>query len=235
MSRPEPRRRRLGSLEVIEVHASDDAPYVILFHGYGADNTDLAPLASMIQVGRPVNWIFPNGHISVPLGGHDEGRAWFPLRLAELEQSMASGSGVDLTNVAPPGMKRARENVFELLRQLKAPLDRVVLGGFSQGAMVATDAIMHGDATPAGLVLLSSTLVDADKWRSLAAQHKGLRFFQSHGNRDAVLRIEPARQLTMLLREAGWEGQLNEFGGQHEIPSDVLIRVGDFLRKILPR
>ncbi len=235
MSRKEPRRRRLGSLEVIEVHTSDGAPYVILFHGYGADNTDLAPLASMIPVGRPVNWIFPNGHISVPLGGHYEGRAWFPLRVSELEQAMATGTGVDLTKVAPPGMKRARENVFEMFRQLKVPLDRVVLGGFSQGAMVATDVTLHGEGSPAGLILLSSTLVDAETWRSLAPKRKGLPFFQSHGTHDAVLRIEPARQLATLLRESGWEGQLNEFGGQHEIPSEVLIRVGDFLRRVLPR
>lgn len=235
MSQSEARRRRLGPLEVIEIQHSASAPYVVLLHGYGADFTDLAPLARAIPIGRQVNWVFPNGHLQVELGPHMQGRAWFPLRMAELEQAMAAGTGLDLSQIAPPGLKRAREGLAEMLEKLAVPLDRVVLGGFSQGGMLATDFTLRTANSPAGLAILSGTLIDADNWRQLAAKRAGLRFFQSHGMFDPVLRIESARRLNALLREAGCEGKLLEFHGQHEIPPEVLINLADYLRRVLPK
>lgn len=235
MSRPEPRRRRIGPLEVIEIHHSPAAPYVVLFHGFGADMTDLAPLSQVISVGRPVNWIFPNGHIRAELGAHVSGRAWFPLPLAELQAAMATGSGIDLTTVTPPGMKRACEAAAEMLAALDTDMSRIVIGGFSQGAMLATEVTLRAAAAPAGLALLSTTLVDSENWKRLAPARKGLRFFQSHGTHDSVLAIEPAQRLEILLREAGLQGKLVTFHGGHEIPSEVLIQLGSFLRETLPR
>ena len=225
-------RRRLGPLDAIEVFHSDAAPWVVLFHGYGADCTDLAPLAQMIPVGKPVNWLFPNAHLTVPLGGHYEGRAWFPLRLAELQASIESGEGVDLTEKTPPGMDKARSHAQQMLAALNVPMEKIVLGGFSQGAMLATDLALNAEKAPAALAILSGSLVDAKQWTALAARRKGLRFFQSHGAYDPVLRIEPARQLEEMLREQGLEGMLFEFPGQHEIPMEVLKELGSFLRQV---
>jgi phospholipase/carboxylesterase len=45
MAKSEPRKRRIGPIECLEVVADEDAPTVIMFHGYGADASDLAPLA----------------------------------------------------------------------------------------------------------------------------------------------------------------------------------------------
>lgn len=215
MARFEFRRRRLGSLETLDLTVSEDAPTVVLFHGFGADMADLAQLAQVVQTGRPCNWVFPNGHLEVDIGGGFTGRGWFPLRLAELQQKMASGEGVDFVNVAPPGMKRARENALAMLEALKRPLDRIVIGGFSQGAMLAIETTLALKENPAGVVILSGSLIDAENWKTKAPAHKGLRFFQSHGMYDQVLNIKPAQQLERLLTEAGWQGKLTPFHGAH--------------------
>lgn len=233
MSQPKARRRRIGHLECIEVAGDPSAPTVVLFHGYGADMSDLASLAGSIQAPKGTNWIFPNGHITVPLGGHYEGRAWFPLAMAELERAMAAGEHVDFSQVVPPGMKRARELGLELVEKLEVPPEKLVLGGFSQGAMLATELVLNMEKPPAGLAILSGTLVNAESWRQRAAGLQGFRFFQSHGQRDSVLGFPLAKKLETLFREAGWQGQMLGFGGAHEIPPEVIIQLGAYLRKVL--
>lgn len=233
MSRYQFQRRKIGPLETLFLEGSEDGPTVILFHGFGADCTDLASLAQSLQAPKGTNWIFPNGHLSVALGPHMEGRAWFPISVSELEKNMAAGIGADFSAVVPPGLKRARENVFEMLEKLGAPMNRVVLGGFSQGGMLATDVALHSDQNPAGLAILSGTLVNAPVWKELLAKHSSLDFFQSHGFHDPVLSFGMAQRLEALLIAGGWKGRLLRFEGGHEIPFEVLSQMGAYLRKVL--
>lgn len=233
MARIEAKRKRFGQLEALHIENSTDGPTVVLFHGFGADMSDLASLAGAIQAPKNTNWVFPNGHLTVPLGGHYEGRAWFPISIAELERSMAAGQAIDWSEIVPPGLKRARENAVGLIEKLGVPANRLVLGGFSQGGMLATDVVMHMHERPAGLAILSGTLINAPEWSELAKKHPGFSFFQSHGVRDPVLNFAMAERLEKLLLAAGWSGKLQRFDGAHEIPPEVLIQLGTYLRKQL--
>ncbi len=233
MARVEMKRKKIGSLECMVAHQGDDLPTVILFHGYGADMNDLAPLAGAIPGAPRANWVFPNGHIAIEMGGYGEGRAWFPLRIAEMQAAMARGEGVDFSKESPPGLKRARESALELIRELKVPMNKLVIGGFSQGAILATDVVMHLPEPPAGLAILSGTVANSANWELKGAAHKGLRFFMSHGKHDEILPIQGAETLQQLLLKIGWSGKLMGFHGGHGIPSEVLIQLGQFLRVVL--
>lgn len=233
MARSTVKRRRIGPLDCIEVAGDPAAPTVVLFHGFGADMSDLASLADVIQAPKGTNWYFPNGHLTVPLGGHYEGRAWFPISIADLEKSMTAGQPIDLSKLVPPGMKKARENVLSFFEALKPNYQKLLIGGFSQGAMVATDVALRMKEKPTGLVLLSGTLVNADEWGQLATQMKGFKFFQAHGARDPVLSFDLAKKLEQLMKQSGWNGALQRFEGGHEIPPEVLIQLGAFCRKAL--
>lgn len=233
MPRIELKRKKIANLECLVAHQGDDLPTVILFHGYGADMNDLAPLAQAMSGAPKVNWVFPNGHISLNMGGYGEGRAWFPIPISELEGAFANNQPLNFTQLTPPGMKRARENAAALLRELKVPSNKLVIGGFSQGAMLATDVVLNSDQAPAGLVIMSGTLINAPVWTQLATKHSGLKFFMSHGDFDQILPVEAAQQLEKLLVTAGWKGKLMRFNGPHGIPPEVLIQVGQFLRSSL--
>lgn len=231
MSRPQAKRRRIGPLDVMEIAGDPSAPYIIYLHGYGADANDLVPLGQ-IPVAKGINWIFPNGHQTAPIGPHMEGRAWFPISISALEKSVSEGKPVDMGDIAPPGLTRARENIFEMIEKLGVPMDRIILGGFSQGAMLATDVTLQSWVAPRGLVILSGTLIDRETWKAKAARRAGFEFFQSHGINDPVLSIEGAIQLEKVLTEGGMVGKLQKFHGQHEIPSEVLIPMTTYLRKV---
>jgi phospholipase/carboxylesterase len=122
----------------------------------------------------------------------------------------------------------------EAERRLGANPQATVLGGFSQGAMLACDAALRSDRPLAGLVLLSGTLLAQDEWVPLMPKRRGLPVLQSHGQADPLLPFFLAEQLRDLLSRAGLAVQWVSFRGGHEIPPSVLDRLGSFLRRDIP-
>jgi phospholipase/carboxylesterase len=100
--------------------------------------------------------------------------------------------------------------------------------------MLACDVALRLDRPPAGLVLMSGTLVAQQEWTPLLPKRKGLKVLQSHGNQDPLLPFAQAERLRDLLTKAGlivdWVG----FRGGHEIPELVLSRLSGWLKSVLP-
>lgn len=225
----QPRVRRLGKLEAVEFPASAEAPTIICLHGFGADMRDLSGLALELDLKGPVRWVFPNG----PMGLQGGGRAWFPIsedRLAGYER----GEGAfDLSGLRPPGMDEARDGVLALVAALEVPWDRVIVGGFSQGAMLAVELALAAPTAPRGAFLLSGNLVDSSGLAERGPARKGLTFFQSHGNQDPILGFDGAQKLFEALNAAGWFGEFVEFRGGHAIPRPVFDGLTTYLDGLL--
>lgn len=217
---------RLGNLDAIEFPSSDPkALTCVVMHGYGADMRDLAPLASEIPAERPIRWIFPDAPETLDWGG----RAWFPIDVAAFEEAQRTGKPRDLSLKEPDGMADARAEMLAALKELGAAPESLVLAGFSQGAMMAVDLASRMEKGPAGVTILSGTLVDAKNLAARAAKKKGLRFFQSHGSVDPILGFPQALALEKTLTAAGWSGRLQRFEGAHGIPPEVVEPLGKWL------
>jgi phospholipase/carboxylesterase len=232
MARPS-KMRKIGSLDVIEIPGVPQAPCIIFFHGYGADATDLVPLANVISAPQGTTWLFPNGTMEVPLGPHFSARGWFPIDIEALERARLEGTHRDLSNTTPPGMKQTREKVFDMLNTLKIPVSNVIFGGFSQGAMLATALTLFSPQPPKGLIIMSGALLDSKVWAEKAKARAGLSFYQSHGLHDDILGVQGAYALEKTLSEAGLKGKLQTFSGGHEIPQEVIHGINNYLRGIL--
>jgi phospholipase/carboxylesterase len=135
----------------------------------------------------------------------------------------------------PEGLPEARALATETVQALVDALapSRLVLGGFSQGAMLALDLALHTDLELAGLVLMSGTLLAEKEWRARLDARKGLSVFQSHGRLDPLLNFEIAERLRDLLTEGGLSVTFVPFRGAHEIPPTVLSGVEEFLEGAL--
>jgi len=222
-----PRLVRHGGLDAIEFVSEDPkALTVVCLHGYGADMRDLAPLAPEIPVEKPVRWLFPDGPEVLDWGG----RAWFPIDVAAFEEAQRTGKPRDLSGGEPEGMAESRRELQAFLEALDAPWDRIVLMGFSQGAMMAVDLAMRAPKAPAGVAILSGTFVDKKTVQALAPNRKGLPFFQSHGSVDPILGFQEALKLEKALKDAGWKGELKRFEGGHGIPPELLPELGAWLQ-----
>ena len=108
----------------------------------------------------------------------------------------------------------------------------MILGGFSQGAVVATEMALQAKKNIAGLMILSGTLINEKAWSSLCTSKKGLPFFQSHGKSDPLLPYKRAERLESILEKGGLVGSLNGFSGGHEIPPATLEQMRSFLNSI---
>jgi phospholipase/carboxylesterase len=221
--------RKLGPLKCIDSVNNDDAPWIIFFHGYGADAGDLAPLAQEIPTATACNWLFPEGFLEVPIGWNWVGRAWWPVNVAELQEAQAAGVPRDLSKGTPAGLDVAYKKASEMLSALKVPWNKIILGGFSQGAMLATELYLNAPEAPLGLVMLSGACLHADLWREKAKDRTGKTFFLAHGESDPVLSIKGAQKLETILTQSGMKGRLMRFQGGHEIPPHVLAEVSKYI------
>ncbi len=206
---------------------------VVLLHGFGAPGDDLVALAQFIRA--PVRFVFPEAPLE--LGGlYGDSRAWWLLDLARLEAELRSGAPRDRRSEVPDGLDAARTQVTQFLDQLQARYaidnSQLVLGGFSQGAMLSLDVALHRDAPPAALILMSGTLLAESVWKPRMKQLAGVPVLQSHGRHDPLLPFPIAELLRDELKSAGANLTWIEFPGGHEIPPPVLDGVTQLLARL---
>jgi phospholipase/carboxylesterase len=222
------KRVQLGGLQAIVV-GEGDGPAVVLCHGFAAPAEDLVGLAGMLDAPPGTRFVFPAAPDELGLPFSDA-RAWWMIDLARYERDIREGRGATWTREVPRGLAAAREQLLGLIAALAAP--RLVLGGFSQGAMLTCDVALRSELPLAGLVLLSGAIVAEDEWQPRFAARRGLRVFQSHGTADPILPYMVAQRLRLLWEDAGADVTFEPFRGGHEVPPAVLGGLGAFLRQL---
>lgn len=223
---------RLADIDCLTTEFKPEQPTVVLIHGYGANFQDLAGLAPLLDPGHQWNWVFPNGIIDVPIGPHIYGKAWFPIDMEALQREVMTGQIRSFADHIPSGFDHARKQIAKLVLELDQDLSKIVLGGFSQGAMIACHAALNFESSPKALLQLSSTLVAKVQLLESLQKQQNLRVFQSHGLYDPILPVSAARELYELLKEAHATVEYVEFPGGHEIPMPVINKLQNFLASI---
>lgn len=236
--------RQMGGLRcrVIPERSAQPALAVVLCHGYGAPGDDLVPLVREMRQLQPtleeVRFYFPEGPLSPPGMEWMGGKAWWHIDMMALQSALMQGDIGSLRNQVPDGLSSARRKLRALvdgvLGETALGFSRLVLGGFSQGAMLATDLTLRLEEPPAALAILSGTLIAESQWRSLAPQRAGLFVFQSHGIYDPLLPFAAAQWLYDVLNEAGLRVDFAPFEDQHTIPHKTLYRFARILSELIP-
>jgi phospholipase/carboxylesterase len=231
---------RLGPLTCRIIDVDRTAPpdlVCVLCHGYGAPGTDLVGVAGELLSLAPalsgrVRFVFPEAPISLDFMPF-EGRAWWHIDVGRFQRALEGGELEALLHEVPDGLPQARKALLaaldELCRQSRVPMGKVVLGGFSQGAMLTTDVALRLEEAPAGLAILSGTLLCKDEWERLLPKRRGLPVLQSHGTADPILPYAAAEELRALLTAAGLDVTFVRFMGGHGIDLEVLEKLAALL------
>jgi phospholipase/carboxylesterase len=207
------------------VVGESDAPIaLVLLHGYAMQPADLTPFAH--SLGVPALFLVPQGPVAAPGGGY----AWWEVDVAARNNSMSSGAR-DLAGEHPQGLEAARHQLGAFLDAIAAEFKpgRLIVGGFSQGGMLALDFVLRGSSRVAGLVLLSASRLALEEWRPARSRLDGLPVFASHGRADRDLAFAAGEALRDFVLDSGARVSWVPFESGHEIPLVVWRGLRKFL------
>ena len=159
---------------------------VILLHGVGSNGADLAGLGAMWRNALPnTDFVAPDGPFAF---GPGPGRQWFSV------------NGVTEAN-RPERVAAARPDFDQIISDIIAThglthhLNRIALVGFSQGSIMALDALASGRWPVAAVVAFSGRLASPPP----LSPAKDTRLLLIHGTADPVMPAsESARANTIL-------------------------------------
>ena len=231
----------VGKLSVTQISATDKPKgAIVLCHGFGASGDDLVSIADeMIKADggfKHLAFLFPEAPIDMSAEMGFDSRAWWMIDVDEIQRLGEAGSFDELKSVSPEQLPACGSMVKEVIDYARSefglPLSKIVIGGFSQGAMVTTDLALSLEESVGGLIIWSGTLICEDKWQALAGD-VSFPIYQSHGTLDPILPFDIAVDLCRMFSEAGAENEFTEFDGPHTISISEFKGAMKMVRKAL--
>ena len=214
-----------GALRYVTVEPDDYSdgesyPLVVLLHGYGAHMGDLASVAPAIDQDGYV-YAFPNAPHRLDTGFGSVGFSWtsFPPE----EDDGAAAESEQLLG----------EFIDDIQDRLGVPDGQVVLGGFSQGAMMTLRVGLRSPDRFRGLAVLSGKLMDDDMLDDLP-EHRTQAVFVAHGTDDEMIAVEEGRHTRDSLVQHGYAPEYREYAMAHEIGPNEIADLARWLHTVLP-
>jgi phospholipase/carboxylesterase len=213
----------------IETGPRPDAA-VIWMHGLGDDGHGWSQVVPGLQLppGLAVRFLFPHAPtMPVAINNGYVMRAWYDIKDADLH------ARADL-----PGVRRSQAQVEALIAREHVrgiQPSRIVLAGFSQGGAVALYAGLRHPERLAGIVALSTYLIDAPGLATeAAAANRDVPIFMAHGTHDPVVRFAWAELSRKALEAGGWKVEWHAYPMEHAAVMEEIAAAGAFLRRVLP-
>jgi phospholipase/carboxylesterase len=198
---------------------TEEMPLVIIMHGRGADAYDLADIAPMLDGPGGYRFVFPNAPNPWEAApGMTFGFTWF-----------------DGLPPEPKSLQSSRQLVMrfleEVVNRFPTPRGKVILGGFSQGALMALDVGLRTDQPLAGIVAMSGALFEQDL--PDLTNRKDQRVLIIHGTLDEMINVNMARHARRVLEQHGLQVEYHEYPMGHHVTPESMAVVSEFIRKCL--
>lgn len=204
---------------------------VVWLHGMGVDNRDFEAFPDeILRFGGPAcRFVLPNAplrelsrHPGYPL------RAWYDVPDERIE-----------INEDVHGIRTSAERVSALIAQLEAdgiPRERIVLGGFSQGAAISLYEGLREPKPLGAVVALSGYLPLASRLYSEASQAgRQTPIFMAHGEFDDVVPLMLAARSASVIEEVSSNLVWRRYPMEHTLCEAEMRELAQFLRAAAAR
>jgi phospholipase/carboxylesterase len=182
---------------------------LVLLHGRGADEHDLFPLLDVLDPGRELDGFCPRGPLALPPGGAH----WYVVPRVGYPD--------------PATFAASYAEAAEWLDSL--PQERIVVGGFSQGAVMSYAlGLGAGRPRPAAIAAFSGFIPRVEGWE-LDLEQPLPPIAIGHGTLDPVISVEFGRTARATLAQAGGEVLYREYPLPHTLDPQFLAEVRDWL------
>jgi phospholipase/carboxylesterase len=178
---------------------------LVLLHGRGADENDLYPLLDLLDPQRRLIGLTPGGPLFLPPGG----RHWYVVPRVGYPDPDTFDASYELLGREVPALTGV-------------PWTRTVVGGFSQGGVMAYAlGLGAGRPPPAGIVAMSGFIPAVEGWAA-DLDRPGLPVWITHGRRDPVISVQFAHAARDALTGSPVEVTYREHEGGHHLDPRAL-------------
>jgi phospholipase/carboxylesterase len=195
---------------------------LVLLHGRGTSERDLAPLLDELDPDRRLVGVTPRAPLSLPPGGAH----WYKVRSV----------GYPGPETFLPTLERLAGWFDALPDAIGVPVERTVLGGFSQGAVMAYAlGLGEGRPRPAAVIALSGFIPSVDGFALDLEAIDGYPVAIGHGRFDPIIEAGFGRSAHERLADAGADVLWRESPVGHTLDPEFLPELREFVRAAVAR
>ena len=200
--------------------SGEPAGALVLLHGRGADEHDLFPLLDMLDPRRALIGVTPRGPLALPPGGAH----WYQVFRVGYPDPATFFPTYDVLT----------EWFDSFLESHGLTHDRVVLGGFSQGAVMSYAlALGAGRPRPAAILAFSGFIPTVEGFDVALDDVAGYPVAIGHGTADPVIEVGWGRQAKERLESAGANVRYRESPMPHTIDPDWVAECAELVGEVL--
>ncbi|WP_191601360.1 alpha/beta hydrolase [Marinomonas algicola] len=213
---------------VVETSSSIDSA-VIWLHGLGSDGYDFQPIVKSLSLPEAlgVRFIFPHAPIRpVTINGGMEMRAWYDILEMTIERKVDS------------------KNIAESCAHVQAIIDaqiasgmaseRIVLAGFSQGGVIAYKLGLTTQSKLAGIMALSTYLVEAEALTHATENVNGsTSILIHHGSEDPVVPLQLGTTARETLLNKSYNVAFKSYNMPHSVCPEQIGDISNWLQRVL--
>ena len=215
----DPRTREEGV-----ARSPDCAGTVIWLHGLGADAHDFEPIVPLLNLARPLRFVFPNAPVRpVTINAGMEMRAWY--------------------DIDPGAPLSGQSDIEESVRQVTEIVDReaaggtsaerIVLAGFSQGGVIALELGLCYSKRIAGIMALSTYVHDHERLvERIGFASVDVPILMAHGLADPMIPITRAITSRETLLGLNYRVEWHEYAMGHQVCPEEIADIGNWLNGI---
>jgi len=188
---------------------------VIAIHGRGADESDLVPVVSALEL-PDLLLITPRAPFAFPFGGF----VWYNIA----EESVPDPETFQIS------LGLLRKFIEEVREGYPVEPKRMLLLGFSQGTVMAYAAGLPDHSRLRGIAALSGYVPHRSAVPLQLRDLAGFPVFISHGHADPIIPVHLGREAAQLLMKAGADVNYHEYPMGHEVTGEVIADLSEWTR-----
>jgi len=205
-----------------ESSLKENAPLLILFHGYGSDENDLFSFASEL----PEELFIIS--VRAPQAMQPYGNAWYTINFD------ATGAKWSDDEEAKQSRDLIAKFIDEAVATYPVNKDNVTLLGFSQGTILSYAVALTYPEKVNNIIALSGYVNPAILPADIETKdYSKLNFYCSHGSVDQVIPVDWARKAPVFLKSLNIKHEYSEFPVGHGVAPQNFYALKEWLTSFI--
>lgn len=189
---------------------------LVMHHGRGTDARDLLPVIDALDPEGELVGVTPQGPFQLPPGGWH----WYVVQRVGFPDPPTFWQSYELLAGFHDALPEA----------LGVPWGRTIIGGFSQGSVMAYAlGLAEGRPAPAGILALSGFIPTVEGFTPHLDDRRELPVAIGHGTEDPVISVEFGRRAGELLSGAGLPVLYRESPVPHAVDPGFIGELRDWI------